>query len=140
MPEGERHEFYQKLIEDLARKQKGSTFVPHITVLGDILMEEEEVLMKSRELARLHHPLSVILNEVAAGAEFYRCVFVRAEKTPTLLRLYEHACQVFEMTPGDFMPHLSILYGDYDTYPYLPMESRMRVKELISWITLCLQS
>ena len=114
VPEGGKREFYQKLIEALGREHKGPIFVPHITVLGNIRMEEEEVLLKLRELAGLHHPLSVTLNEVAAGNEFYRCVFAKAEKTPSLLQLYTDACRVLEITPEDFMPHLSLLYGEYD--------------------------
>jgi 2'-5' RNA ligase len=114
VPEGEKREFYQKLIEDLGRKYEGPVFVPHITVIGNIRMTEEEVLSRTRKLARLLRPLAVTLKEVSTGDVFYRCVFAKAEKTQSLIDLYTHACQVFDIMPGDFMPHLSILYGDYD--------------------------
>lgn len=114
VPEGEKREFYQGLIEDLGRKHKGPVFVPHITVLGNIQMTEEELLSRARQLTQLLHPLSVTLNEVSTGDVFYRCVFAKAEKTQSLIELYNRACQAFDITPADFMPHLSLLYGDYD--------------------------
>lgn len=114
VPEGEKREFYQGLIEDLGRKHKGPVFVPHITVLGNIQMTEEELLSRARQLTQLLHPLSVTLNEVSTGDVFYRCVFAKAEKTQSLIELYNRACQAFDIMPADFMPHLSLLYGDYD--------------------------
>lgn len=114
VPGGEKREFYQNLIKELGRKHNGPVFVPHITVIGNIPMTEEEVLLRAPRLAALLHPLSVTLNEVSTGDVFYRCVFAKAEKSQSLIELYIQACKTFDITPVEFMPHLSILYGDYD--------------------------
>ena len=138
VPEGEQREFYRKLIEDLAREYKGPIFFPHITVLGNICMEEENLLLKLRELAGLHRPFSVALHEVAAGSEFYRCVYIKAKKSRPLLQLYDDACRIFEKKPEDFMPHLSILYGEYDMTLKKKIASGIEIKDTLYLDSLCI--
>lgn len=104
---------FRSLIVDLSRRTGTPAFEPHLTLAGGIdAPTERAAVARVAPLAARLPPLPIRLTDVGTTGEYYRCLFIHAERTPRLERAYREACDVLEQAPGDFMPHLSLIYGE----------------------------
>ncbi len=116
MPSGEIYKHLSGLITTLSKTYSTPRFEPHVTLLGDIFLTEEEVLSRASQLTRLVKPFTVKLKKVDYLNEYFRCLFVRAEETDELSRANLYAREIFNrQRDPKFMPHLSLMYGDFPT-------------------------
>ena len=114
MPSGEELDRFSKLVEKLAQEHSAPVFQPHVTLLGEILEGEEEIIKKVQELAAEHQPFPVTLGAVDYQDYYFRTLFVRANETQPLLDLHNNSRELFDMQNiPPYMPHLSLLYGNY---------------------------
>jgi len=124
MPTGEVYNQLNDLISELSRRYSTPYFEPHVTLLGDnlLIFPEEEMLSKTEELATLIDPFTFRLNEIGQIDSYYRALFLRGEKTPELTHVNTETRKIFGLPEDpDFMPHLSLLYGD------LPVETKQKI-------------
>ena len=98
------------LIAELSRRLGTPAFEPHLTLVPSTV--EADLMARVASLAAGLAPLPVHLTEIGMVSDYFRCLFVRAELTPPLQRAYHAACGALGQPPGDFMPHLSLVYGD----------------------------
>ena len=112
MPPPAVRERLRALIEDLSRRAGTPPFEPHLTLCGVDDTVEAAAIARVQPLATRLAPVPIRLTEIGATAEYYRCLFVRAELTPVLAAAYREACRAQSKTPSDFMPHVSLVYGD----------------------------
>lgn len=105
-----------------ADKYGAETFVPHITVVPDIIPGrhvgggiKDLVVAVEEWVKTLKQSVEFELAEVAKLDSFFQCVFLRALKNELMLETVSQARQRFrpDLLGSDFMPHLSILYGDH---------------------------
>ena len=99
------------LIARLAQRLGTPVFAPHLTLAGTTL-EEAEATTRVRALARQLAPLTIRLGRLQATDAYFRCLYARADLSPALRHAYTTACTALNQTPGDFLPHLSLVYGD----------------------------
>jgi hypothetical protein len=126
MPAGGLRGSLEALIEALARQYRTPVFPPHLTLLPGIPGKEKDALERARELASSLPPIAIRLREVKTSDSFFRCVFLRAERTDALLEAHLRAREAFPLVPpAPFLPHLSLLYGRL-----LPEEKRAVRREL----------
>ncbi len=108
---------FAELIGRLGRRHGGPVFEPHITLLGRFRNTPAGAEETAAELARELGPLDIRLTHTDYLDEYFRCLFVRAELTPALLRANQRAAKIFGQEPkAQYMPHLSLLYGDISAY------------------------
>lgn len=103
----------QMLIARLAQRLGTPEFEPHVTLAGTTL-SETEASERVRQLAQQLPPLAIRLAELQSTDAYFRCVYARAELSPALRHAYTTACTQLNQTPGDFLPHVSLVYGDLD--------------------------
>lgn len=104
---------FRSLIADLSRRTGTPAFEPHLTLAGGIdAATDNAAAARVAPLAARLPPLPIRLTEVGTTGEYYRCLFIHAERTPLLQRAHHEACAVLAQEPGDFMPHLSLIYGE----------------------------
>lgn len=115
MPTGEIASELSKTISQLSKQYSAPLFPPHMTLMGDIYDSEKEMIERTQQLASRIHPFQVTLTTVDYLDVYFRCLFLRAEETPALLQANQVARTIFhrEQEPR-FMPHLSLLYGNFD--------------------------
>ncbi len=115
MPSGKINDELSRLISQLSQQYAAPVFPPHVTLLGELTGAEKELAAQTRQLAAGLQPFQVNLTVVDVLDAYFRCLFLRAEETPALLAANRQARQLFkrEQDPK-FMPHLSLLYGDFD--------------------------
>lgn len=103
----------QALIARLAQRLGTPVFEPHLTLAGTTL-EEAEAVARLRALAQQLPPLPIRLGELQSTDAYFRCLYARADLTPALRHAYDTACRRLDQAPADFLPHLSLVYGDLD--------------------------
>lgn len=112
MPPAPVRERFARLIETLGQRLGTPRFAPHVTLGGATNLAEKEVCARTEALARRLAPVPIRLTEVGYTDEYFRCLFVLAERNVELLAAHRLACECFGKPPAaDFMPHLSLVYG-----------------------------
>jgi 2'-5' RNA ligase len=114
MPIGDAYDKLLGLIKRLAQEYKTPLFVPHVTLLGETMQSDNDVLKRAEQLVSGQKPFPVTLRTVDYQDFYFRSLFVRADRTEPLLSLYNRAKDIFEMQDIPFyMPHLSLMYGNF---------------------------
>lgn len=114
VPQGEVYNKFSTLIKKLASEYGGPVFVPHVTLLGDIELSEDEMVKRMKQLIMDQQPFQVNLDQISYEDFYFRALIVKAEKNASLQTLHEKTKQIFDMhNIPSYMAHLSLLYGDY---------------------------
>jgi len=122
--------FLAREISRLSRLYSTPRFDPHITLLGGILLPEEETQAKASLLADRIKPFKIELGEIGYLDEYFRCLFVEVVPNNPLLKAYEAACTVFgRQNEPPFMPHISLMYGKF------PVRTRKDLAAQVGWIS-----
>lgn len=112
-PSGTVRDALAQTIRELALEFGGPIFEPHVTLLGNLIGTEDEHIQRTRTAAANLCPIKIILSKPACGAQYFQCVFMRAEPTPPLMNTNALVKQIFGKNGEPYMPHLSLLYGLY---------------------------
>jgi 2'-5' RNA ligase len=119
VPKGSVGQQLKELITNLSEEYDTPDFVPHMTLVANILPNESEVAdmrARCRELAGLTKPFAVTLTGYAYKDEQFRCLYLVAE-APELAGLYDAVARVFPQVATEHfadLPHISVLYGNFD--------------------------
>jgi len=112
MPSGAVFDRLLKTIRSLSKAHHTSVFEPHVTLLGGLSEKESGIIARTKKLAEVLQPFTIGLNRIEYGAEYFRCLYYIVEKTTEVLNAYARACDIFRVSQGQFLPHLSLMYGD----------------------------
>lgn len=114
MPAGKVYDNSRGLIQRLAKKYNAPLFEPHVTLLGGVIQQEDDVLERAEQITSGQNAFQITLNRVDYQDYYFRALFVRAERTGQLQALHDRAKEVFEMQDiSGYIPHLSLMYGDF---------------------------
>lgn len=111
----------QRLIKRLSREYCTVPFEPHVTLLGGIREPRELVIRKTAKLTRLIGQFEIKLARLNYRNKFFQCLFVKANKTPELVRARRIAEKFFRQKKSAYMPHLSLIYG------LLPVKTKEKI-------------
>lgn len=114
-PSGKAYDILKKTIAELGETYQAPFFEPHVTLLSSLPGSEEEILLQSLQLGRSLQPFGLQLTDPAYGNQYFQCVFLKIQKTPALMNAHELAKRLFEKEVTSYMPHLSLLYGNYSS-------------------------
>ncbi len=114
MPSGIVYNKLSKMMSELSYKYATPHFEPHVTLLGRLTGNEEEIISKASKLANCIRPYELRLNEVDFLDEYFRCLFIKAEATEPVLSANSSARKIFNRKQDpEYMPHLSLMYGNF---------------------------
>ena len=103
---------FDSLIDDLSNRYKGPRFAPHVTLLGRLTGAEDVLAETTEQLAQQMQALTLQPQGLAGEAYYFRCFYVKLEKSEQLLRAQERASNTFGSGyASDYLPHLSLVYG-----------------------------
>lgn len=113
MPAGESYWTLATLINNLSRQFGTPLFEPHVTLLGQLEGDREDVLAKASLLATRLRSFTVRLKAPSFQADYFRSLFFKIERDESLLAARRAAERVFNLPSGEksYWPHLSLLYG-----------------------------
>jgi 2'-5' RNA ligase len=114
IPPGNVFERLTEVISRLSQHYSTPYFEPHVTLLGDLLLPEEEMLSKTAELTGLIRPFTLHLTTVSYLHEYFRCLFIKVAKTEEVMEINQKTRTLFKREHDpQFMPHLSLMYGNF---------------------------
>lgn len=112
-PTGEVYRKLAEIISQLSKKYSTPNFEPHLTLIGDLIGSEEEIISKTLKLAEQLKPFEIKLKKADYFDEYFKCLFIRAGKTKEVIEANNIAREAFNLEPNpEYMPHLSLMYGD----------------------------
>ena len=111
IPKGNKYDILHSLIINIAKKYTYIEFIPHVTLLGGFLGEENDLKNKTKNLAKKITPLIIKFNEIAFLNEFFRCLFFKIKTNHIFNHARLLAVDTFLYEDHDFLPHLSLAYG-----------------------------
>ncbi len=116
MPSGGAEHMLADAIYSLSHEFSPPLFPPHITLIGELTGSEEELTRRTQEVARQIAPFSVELTTPAYLDVYFRALYMQVKKTGPIMRSNEIARQAFGRENSEpYMPHLSLLYGNFPT-------------------------
>lgn len=108
----------QQRIEKLSKTYGTPLFEPHVTLLGRLEQGETELIQLTDTLASALSPFDLVITKAGYLDTFYQALFVHIKKCSELMEARTTAEQLFGTTGedygDDYMPHLSLMYGDFD--------------------------
>ncbi len=113
MPSGDVHKKLADFIYTLSKQYLTPVFEPHISLVEDIVRDEEEIISKTEKLASLIKPFTVKLSSFGYEDTYFRSLFVDIEESPEIMKTNSLAKEIFNIENDlKFKPHLSLMYGE----------------------------
>jgi Cyclic phosphodiesterase-like protein len=104
------HSFFQRIIDDLARRYDAPVFEPHVTVYvgADCVDSAQQALAES---ARQSTPINIAPLGVQQSDKFIKTLFVQFALSAELRRASQIICDAAQdSSEYELKPHLSLLY------------------------------
>lgn len=104
----------QQRINKLSDKYGSPRFEPHVTLISGLRYGETELIQLTKTMAGSLKPFDILLTKAGYRDKFYQSLFVHVKKSEALMNAYHTALQLFDIEEGEeFVPHLSLMYGDF---------------------------
>lgn len=104
----------QQRINKLSEKYGSPPFEPHVTLISGLRYGETELIQLTKTLAGSLKPFDLLLTKAGYRDKFYQSLFVHVNKSEALMNAYRTALQLFDLEEQEeFIPHLSLMYGDF---------------------------
>lgn len=106
----------QQLVDELAQETKAPHFVPHATLVANIMTSDQELDELVRQTSTLANAISTVQAKVGKydyTPEEFRCLFLPLS-SPLFDAAYDQASRVFPQVHDEHfrgLPHMSVLYG-----------------------------
>jgi len=114
VPTGDVYDELSRIIHELSDRYHAPEFSPHLTLLGGCVGQRRELIGKSARVAASLQPFTIRLEKIDFSDEYFRCLFVHAALTAPLRKAHQAARREFgRRREPAFMPHLSLLYGNF---------------------------
>lgn len=114
-PTGSIYQALTKIIKNLSNKYSAPIFEPHVTLIGGVNDSENNIIKKTLRLINSVKPIKIKLTRIGYLNEYYRCLFLIAEETESLMNANLKAREIFgHKQDTKFLPHLSLLYGNFN--------------------------
>jgi 2'-5' RNA ligase len=127
VPEATQYKMYAKIIESFSKRYKTPSF-PHITLLGMLEGEEQELLSKTDKIVKPFKSMEVGIFGMNFTNTVNQCVFAQIKMSSELLTLYnELATNLHYSRKAPFFPHMSLVYGDLSTEEKSNIASQTKV-------------
>lgn len=114
MPTDEIYDKFNYIINQLSKEYNSPRFEPHVTLIGQRVGSEEEIIKKTEKIASKIKPFKIQLTTVDYRDYYFRALFVKIRRTKKIIEANKIAKEVFDIEEtNEYMPHLSLLYGEF---------------------------
>ncbi|HTL46895.1 MAG TPA: 2'-5' RNA ligase family protein [Verrucomicrobiae bacterium] len=127
--------FFSGLIRSLSSAFQTPVFEPHVTLAGQILLPEKEVLSKAKALSAGLKPCELTFEGCETSAAYFKALFLARPQPMAWLRAArDMAVKLFQMPDASYDPHLSLAYGEgiefKEKFPALKFPVRVPIESL----------
>ena len=114
MPEGNVKDQLINVIHLLSTEFGSPNFDPHVTLVSSLLGNEKELLQKTEIISKKIKPFEIFFEGIAFLNEFFRSLFLKVNSNSKLQKARNISCYNLNWYDHDYIPHLSLAYGDYN--------------------------
>ncbi|WP_298849168.1 2'-5' RNA ligase family protein [uncultured Ruegeria sp.] len=100
-------------IKSFAHAHNAPTFLPHVTLMGDLAGDEAELVTILSRISAGFSGHSLTVKGIGAEDLFYKSLYLDLSPTPDLVSKQETLANVLPVSqcPREFLPHISVAYG-----------------------------
>ena len=103
-----------QIIAQISKQYSTPYFDPHVTLLGDLTLREEEMVATTQQLTNFLKPFTLTLTTAGYLNEYFKSLFITVEETEELMEAHQKARTLFNRAQDPkFFPHLSLMYGNF---------------------------
>ena len=113
MPEGNVKDKLKNIIYSLSTDFGGPIFEPHITLVSSFLGSEKELIQKIEIISKKIRPFEIFFDHIACLDNYFCSLFLTVKVSIELKLARDIPCKELNWNDNDYMPHLSLKYGDY---------------------------
>jgi hypothetical protein len=116
-PSGSAKEAYSSIISETSLELGGTfQFTPHISLVAAMMTGAEDVVERAKALAAELAPYKFEFDQISQRDAYFQCVFAKMKRSKEVMAANALAREFFpeRKTDPDYMPHLSLVYGDFD--------------------------
>ena len=126
-PQDNDKEYLQNIVNDLAVKYNAPKFIPHLTILGDTIIELEDLKKAIDNTFLSVKPFKIKTTKISQSDIFFKTLFAEFEKNDLLTKIFSDLEKNLpEKTEYIFNPHISLLYKN------MPEKERIRLTKEIN--------
>ncbi len=134
-PVGGAEQVLQQSVAKLAEAYGTELFQVHVTLLGNIERPLPEVVAKVKQITTELEPFELTLGAVDFSNTYFQCLFARIQTTATLMNAFDVTARMFDRDPQQFyMPHLSLVYGNFTMVDREKMAAVVTVPQVSFWV------
>jgi 2'-5' RNA ligase len=129
MPEPDWAREFKRIVDDLAERFGTPQFIPHLTLIGGRPFDRVDLARRIASLLPGSRAVWRPIVDVALGASYFRSFYALFGAEGALLALkrrMDRAVLGVEVT--DFMPHISLLYGEVEAGRKAAAAAEIRAK------------
>ncbi|MBU0578774.1 hypothetical protein KKE34_04260 [Patescibacteria group bacterium] len=124
--------FYQEIegvVSQYSKEYDSPIFTPHVTINGRVSLTDDQVIRKVEKAVFNIKSFEIEVGNVEFSTTYFQCVFVRMKTSAKLLETHlslKNALGVKDQHV--FMPHASLVYGDFDMKTREKIASEIKFK------------
>jgi 2'-5' RNA ligase len=103
----------KEVISELSNTYDSPLFEPHLTLVGNISKELNEIESYLENLALRIGKIELKIGTVSFSTTYFQSVLVRVDSAAELMQLNLDIKELFDLENNVFMPHMSLLYGNH---------------------------
>ncbi len=112
LPEAGLHKRLTAIVDDLAERFGSVSFIPHVTIQGDLTVLFEVLTEAVQAVANEHTSQHWPAASIDGGEHFFRSLYVRFDESPAYLSFKQSMQRISGTDDGlSLFPHLSLAYG-----------------------------
>lgn len=117
-----------KVISGLSIEYNAPVFKPHMTLLGTIDRELDDIKKAVETAAKGLKKLNLSLGPVSFSTTYFQSVLVRVNSTAQLMQLNLNIKKLLDIENNVFMPHISMMYGNHDMKTREKIAAKMKLQ------------
>ena len=125
MPDGKDKDQLKTTIISLASDFNAPFFNPHVTLVGGFLGKEKQLLKKMKIISKKIPSFIVSFDGIDYLNDFFCSLFLKVKLNDQLIRARDIASKELDLIKDNYMPHLSLIYGNYNSIQKENMISRV---------------
>ena len=129
IPENDLYQDIEKVIVKYTGEYGSPVFVPHVTTHSTVVSTDKQVVNDVQRAISEIESFEVQVGDVEFSTTYFQCVFARIKTSAELLNTHLSLQDALEGEKNHvFMPHASLLYGDFDMQTRENIAKEIRLK------------
>ena len=114
LPDEELQVYLSDIICKISIKYGGPIFQPHVTILGGITGNESDLIKNTVNLSEKINNLKIVFDGIGYNKDYFFSIYLQVLLSNELKNVTNIAENIFKCFNDNFVPHLSLAYGNYE--------------------------